>query len=69
MCRLAIVTVAVQQLEVVVPIGPAVTLGDDVIHFHPIARRQEQTAFWPLAVLPLQESSDSRRDLRCLSWR
>jgi len=37
-------TVAVQQLEVGFLIGPAAALGDDVIHFHPIALRKEQAA-------------------------
>ncbi len=58
--RLAIVTVAVQQLEVVFPISPATALGDDVIDFHPIALREEQSARSALAVLSLQESGDSR---------
>jgi hypothetical protein len=65
--RLAIVTVAVQPLEVVVPIAPAAALGDDVVHFHPIARREEQAALRTLALLSLQESSDSRGDLRMVS--
>jgi hypothetical protein len=65
--RFAIVTMAVQQLAVVVPIAPAAAVGDDVIHFHPIARREEQAALRTLAMLSLQESSDSGRDLRMVS--
>jgi hypothetical protein len=65
--RLAIVTVAVQQLEVVVPTAPAAASGEDVIHFHPVARREEQAALRTLAVLSLQESGDSGRDLRVVS--
>src|SRR5215472_15389845 len=65
--RLAIVTVAVQPLEVVVPIAPAAASGDDVVHFHPIARRKEQAALRTLAVLSLQESGGSGRDLRMVS--
>ena len=59
-------TVAVQQLEVGFPIGPAAALGDDVIHFHPIALREEQAALWTLSVLSLEESGNSGRDLRML---
>jgi hypothetical protein len=62
--RLTIVTVAVQQLEVVVSISPATALGDDVIDFHPITLREEQSTRSALAVLSLQESCDSGRDLR-----
>jgi hypothetical protein len=65
--RLAIVTVAVQQLEVVVPTAPAAASGEDVIHFHPVARREEQAALRTLAVLSLQASGDSGRDLRVVS--
>jgi hypothetical protein len=46
-------------LEVVVPISPAAALGDDVIHFHPIALREEQATLWAFPVLSLQESGDS----------
>src|SRR5262245_61584315 len=67
MCRLAIVTVAVQQLEVVVPISPTVTLGEDVIQFHPIARCKEQAACRTFTLLSLQESCDSGRDLWMVS--
>jgi hypothetical protein len=38
--RRAILTVAVEQLEVVCPISPTATSGADVIDFHPIARRK-----------------------------
>jgi hypothetical protein len=62
--RLAIVTVTVEQLEVVFPRSPPAGLGGDVIHFHPIVLPEEQTALGALAVLALQESCDSRRDLR-----
>jgi len=67
MRRLAIVTMAVQQLEVVVPIGPAVSVGGDVIYFHPIARREEQAACRTFTALALQESCDSGRDLWMVS--
>jgi hypothetical protein len=62
--RLTIVTMAVQQLEIVVYISPATALRDDVIDFHPITLREEQSARSALAVLSLQESCDSGRDLR-----
>ena len=50
-------------MEVVFPSRPPAGLGDDVIHFHPIVLREEQTAFEALALLSLQESCDSGRDL------
>src|SRR5262245_58751880 len=62
--RLAIVTVAVQQLEVGSLISPPTTSGTDVINFHPIALRKEQSALRAFALLSLQESCDARRDLR-----
>jgi hypothetical protein len=60
--RLAVVTVAVEQLEVVSPIGPTMALGDDVIDFHPITLREEQSTRRALALLPLQELRNSGRD-------
>jgi len=42
--RLAIVTMAVQQLEIGAPIRSPTASGEDVIHFHPIALRKEQAA-------------------------
>ena len=51
--RLAIVTVAVEQLEVVGPIGPATAVREDMVHFHPIALRKEQAALSALTVLSL----------------
>jgi hypothetical protein len=51
--RLVIVTVAVEQLEVVSLIGPPTTSGADVIDFHPIARRKEQSALRAFALLSL----------------
>jgi hypothetical protein len=64
--RLAVVTVAVEQLEVVVPIRPTATSGEDVIDFHPIAHYKEQSALRALALLALQESRDAGRDFRLL---
>src|ERR1043166_1181202 len=63
---LTIVTMAVEQLEVVSPIRPSTTAGDDVIDFHPIALRKEQATLQALALLSLQESCDTGRDLRML---
>ena len=57
--RRAILTVAVEQLEVVCPISPTATSGADVIDFHPIARRKEHSPLQALSVLPLQEPRDS----------
>jgi hypothetical protein len=65
--RLAIVTVAVPPLAVVVPPAPAAASGEEVIHFHSVARREEQAALRTLAVLSLQASGDSGRDLRVVS--
>ena len=63
---LASMTVAVKQLEVVVPISPATALGDDMIDFHPITLREEQATLWALSVLSFQESGDAWRDFRML---
>jgi hypothetical protein len=65
--RLTIVTMAVQQLEIVASISPATASGDDVIDFHPLTLREEQSARSTLPVLSLQESCDSGRDLRMVS--
>jgi hypothetical protein len=64
--RLAIVTMAVQQLEVVSSMRSSATSGDDVIDFHPITLRKEQSARSALPLLSLQESCDSGRDFRML---
>src|SRR5215510_10022440 len=59
-------TMAVEQLEVVSSISPTAALGDDMIDFHPILLRKEQSTLRALALLPLQESCDSGRDFRVL---
>jgi hypothetical protein len=64
--RLAIVTMAVQQLEIVVPLSPTTASGDDVIHFPPIALRKEQSTLRAWSVLSLQKSSAAGRDFRML---
>ena len=50
-------------MEVVFPSSPPAGLGDEVIPFHPIIPREEQTALGALALLSLQESCDAGRDL------
>jgi hypothetical protein len=62
--RLAVVTVTVQQLEVGVYICSPTTSGENVIDFHPIPVRKEQSTRWALAPLSLQEPRDSERDFR-----
>jgi len=57
---------AVEQLEVVSPLRSSAAAGDEVIDFHPITVRKEQSARRALAVLSLQESRDARRDFRVL---
>ena len=65
--RLVVVAMAVEQLEVVSPIYPPTPARDDVIDFHPIVLRKEQSTLRTLSLLSLQQSRDSRRDLRMLS--
>lgn len=60
---LVVVAMAVEQLEVVSPIYPPTPARDDVIDFHPIILRKEQSTLQALALLSLQESRDARRDL------
>ena len=57
---------AVEQLEVVSPIRPSTTAGDEVIDCHPSALRKEQATLQALALWSLQESCDPGRDVRML---
>ena len=63
---LAIVTMTVEQLKVLAPICSPTSAMGDVIDFHPIALRKEQSTRYALTPLTLQESSDAGRDLRML---
>jgi hypothetical protein len=65
--RLAVVTMAVPHVEVVSPLRSPRAAGADMIDFHPIAIRKEQSARRALPVLSLQESGDARRDFRVVS--
>src|SRR5258706_7507640 len=61
--RLPIVTMAVEELEGVIPMRPTGASGEDVIGFHPIAFREEQAARRTFAGLSLPKLCDSRREL------
>jgi hypothetical protein len=57
------VTVAVEQLEVIFPICPSVSLREDMIDFHAVSIREEQATLPTLPVLFFQELGDSGREV------
>jgi len=58
------VTMSMEQLQVVVRIRSSPDVGDHVVDFHHVSIGKEQFAFPASPLLSLQESSDSRGDVR-----